>query len=88
MIIKGNNFMSDKEKYCYNAKTDEILKSMFEADLVLVKLGIYPQPDEPELLKFISDLQDYLYGTGTIEISNKESVDIAQIIKDLGITRK
>ena len=88
MIIKGNSFMSDNEKYFYNAKTDTILKSKFEADLVLVKLGIYPQPDESELLKFISDLQDYLYGTGTIEISNKESVDIAQIIKDLGITRK
>ena len=40
------------------------------------------------MLKFISDLKDYMYGTGTIEISNKESVDIAQIIKDLGITRK
>ena len=88
MVIKGNNFMSDNEKYCYNAKTDEILKSMFEADLVLIKLGISQQPEDPELLKFISDLKDYMYGTGTIEISNKESVDIAQIIKDLGITRK
>ena len=88
MIINGNNFMSDNKKYCYNAKTDEILKSMFEADLVLAKLGIYPQPEDPELLKFISDLKDYMYGTGTIEINNKESVDIAQIIKDLGITRK
>ena len=88
MIIKGNSFMSDNEKYCYNAKTDTILKSMFEADLVLVKLGISQQPEDPELLKFISDLKDYMYGTGTIEISNKESVDIAQIIKDLGIARK
>ena len=88
MIIKGNSFMSDNKKYCYNAKTDEILKSMFEADLVLIKLGISQQPEDPELLKFISDLKDYMYGNGTIEISNKESVDIAQIIKDLGITRK
>ena len=88
MIIKGNSFMSDNKKYCYNSKTDEILKSMFEADLILAKLGIYPKQEDPELLKFISDLKDYMYGTGNIEISNKESVDVTKIIKDLGITKK
>ena len=88
MIIKGNSFMSDNEKYCYNAKTDEILKSMFEADLVLVKLGIYSKQEDPELLKFISDLKDYMFGNGNIEISNKESVDVTKIIRDLGITKK
>lgn len=71
-------FISDGGNYVIKG-TEAMVKSIYDSDKILFRLGIYEKPTDQELIKFLSDLEVYFYGgkkVATVAHKGKTNKDI------------
>ena len=84
MVRKQGQFISDEGNYILQG-TDAMVKHIYDADKILFKLGIYEEPTDPELIKFMKDLELYFYGNKKIASVNHKGKDNKEILKELDL---
>lgn len=84
MIRKQGMFISDDGNYIIQG-TEAMIKSIFDSDKILFRLGIYEKPTDQELIKFLSDLETYFYGGKQVATVSHKGKDNKDILRDLDL---
>ena len=84
MIRRQGMFISDDGNYILQG-TEAMVKSIYDSDKLLFKMGIYEEPTDQELIKFLKDLELYFYGGKKIVNVNHKGKDNKEILKELDL---